>query len=209
MGSFFRRKGHVCPHIMSERGCARCGTSGFVTGTLVLNDSGWGPVEYLKIGDMIPTLEHGSQPIINIVQEPIWLDPGTCPSSILPLDIPAGALGNTIPFLLPIENAIALVGQPIDITGIANVSIEGIDMAEFSGIKFVQPPASTMITKLYFEGNEFINIAKGASILCRTEARPFALDPSRSAQPPSRIQRLNQEQADAFLLLLEGSGHLN
>lgn len=53
-GLFFQRKKHVCPHIMSERGCARCGTSGFITGTLILTDKGWEHVEYLQVGDIIP-----------------------------------------------------------------------------------------------------------------------------------------------------------
>lgn len=162
-------------------------------------------MEYLQVGDIIPTLEHGLQPIINIVREQIWLDPGTCPVSILPLDIPAGALGNAVPFILPIENAVALIGQPVKVTGVANVSIEGIDIAGFSGISHIQPARSTLVSKIYFEDDEFINVAEGASILCRTGA----LNIQRASPSPKRkeatckIHRLDHLQADAFLLLLE------
>lgn len=139
------------------------------------------------------------------MREQIWLDPGTCPICILPLDIPVGAIGNTVPLILPIKNAVALLSQPIKVAGSPNIMIEGIDIIDFAGVKLVQPSGPTQILKLHFEHDEFINVAKGASVLCQTETQSIIgdADPAKGSTAKTRIPRLNSAQAEAYLLLLE------
>jgi len=182
-----------------------CGTQGFEPGTQILTQIGWRHVETLEPGAQIYTYLHGLQPIRHVIREDIWLDPGHCPQSVLPLSVPKNALGNLDPFLLFPDNAALLLLPPGDGDVEHIALIQAADLNQFNGITSVQPLQTSRVHKIQFEREEIIGVANGALISCPPEfvrMERFISQPEPTVMPHD-VWRLDHEQADAFLAAIE------
>lgn len=71
--------------------------AGLVAGTCVGTPQGWRPVQLLQPGDQVLTFDNGMQRVTQVAQGRLWTSAQTCPRTLWPLHVPAGALDNVAP----------------------------------------------------------------------------------------------------------------
>ena len=82
----------------------------FVEGTQIRTLGGEAPIEDLEIGDLIPTMDHGAQPIR-------WIGCRTVPGHgrLAPVEFVTGALGNTRNLRVSPQHRMLLSGHPVEL----------------------------------------------------------------------------------------------
>lgn len=153
-------------------------TTGLLAGTRVATRQGWCPVEGIAVGDAVLTLADGLQPVTQLRHHRL-----ACFSSqTLPLQVPAGALGNRAPlWLLPdqavvIENDLSetLVGDPW--AAIPAHVLEGL-----LGIARSIPGGAIDVVTLGF-ANEQVVFTNSAALLHCPADDDAGTDPFRAVQ---------------------------
>ena len=67
---------------------------GLVSGTHVATELGWTRVDALRPGQAVRTIGQGMRQVAEIRQERLWVNATDVPAHMLPVIVPAGALGN-------------------------------------------------------------------------------------------------------------------
>jgi len=160
--------------------------SGLVAGTLVATALGWRPVETLIEGDLVLTFDGGMQPVRAVKKGLHWDSAHACPKALLPLQVPAGALGNQIKMTLLPEQCTMLESDAADMLfGDPFTLLKAVDLDGFRGITRVIPDCQLEVVQLQFNDDEVIFANMGALVFCPSmkvinvaellEARPDAL----------------------------------
>ncbi|WP_175556948.1 Hint domain-containing protein [Shimia gijangensis] len=197
-----------CEFAQVGMACARCGEDGFVEGTTVRMESDWRNVAWLVEGDMVFTFENGLQPVRQITVIDIWKQPGTCPSSVCPLFVPSGALGNEEDLVLQGETMVALASKAFEKqNGSRFALLQGADLIGFIGIELFQPDVPAKLYQLHFDQEELVPVANGAIACCPSILSALSLDASGDRESieatTTGIPKLDHMQAKAFLAHLE------
>ena len=103
---------------------------GVTLGTLIETDSGPRPVESLKLGDLIETLENGFQPLRSVARQRMR---GTAGSA--PICIAAGVLGNAKPLGLAPHHRVLITGWQAELYfGQDEILIEAVSLLNGSTV---------------------------------------------------------------------------
>ena len=196
-----------CEFAQSGMACAYCGNDGFVEGTTILVESGWRNVANLGVDDLVRTLENGLQPIRQIEKTNVWKQPGTCPDSVCPLFVPAGALGNEEDMLLQGETMIAIASKSFEAqSGHLYALVQGVDLIDFIGIKRFQPLGPSNLYQLHFDHEELVPVGNGAVASCPSVMSVLNFDTTDHNETvnatTSGYPKLDHDQAKAFLAFL-------
>lgn len=140
--------------------------SGLVAGSLVETDTGWCPVENLRVGQRVGTYDGGLQPVRRVGRAAMRPRALATPSEGL-LHVPGGALGNCAPIdlldeqLILIDSAEAerLLGDPSTLVPAA--ALEG-----YRGIERVWPEAEIEVISLGFDDEEIVYANTGVLFHC-------------------------------------------
>lgn len=144
--------------------------SGLVAGTLVATASGWRPVETLAQGDLVLTFDGGLQPVRAIKRGLHWNSAHACPKAMLPLQIPAGALGNQIQMTLLPEQCTMLESDAADMLfGDPFTLLRAVDLEGFRGIMRAIPDSQLEVVQLQFNDDEVIFANIGALVFCPSQ----------------------------------------
>ncbi|MGJ8617105.1 MAG: Hint domain-containing protein [Sulfitobacter sp.] len=81
------------------------GPTCFTPGTMIDTPDGPKPIEDLKVGDMVTTLDHGAQPIRLITRDRFWAI-----GDFAPIRFDAGAIGNDAPLVVSPQHRMLITG---------------------------------------------------------------------------------------------------
>lgn len=149
---------------------------GIVAGTRIATAMGWRPVESLAPGDMVMTFDHGMRPVIRIERLALWSGQGACPRTLMPMAVPAGALGNNAPMLLVPEQTVlvesdlaeSVFGDPFAL--IPAAALEG-----YRGIGRITPHQTVEVVVIQFAEAEVV-YANGTGMIHCGSVRGGALE---------------------------------
>ena len=138
---------------------------GIVAGTRIATEFGWRAVESIMPGDKIMTFDHGLCEVVQVQRSALWTGRKTCPQHMMPLAVPAGALGNATPMLLLPEQSVlvesdlaeAVFGDPFAL--IPSAALEG-----YRGIERITPHQRVDIFILQFAEDEVV-YANGSGMM--------------------------------------------
>ncbi len=85
----------------------------FTTGTMILTPQGERPIESLKPGDLVTTMDNGPQPIVWIGNTSMSRDQMVAQPKLMPIHINAGVLGVDRPLLVSPQHGVLLPGSDI------------------------------------------------------------------------------------------------
>lgn len=172
--------------------------SGLVAGTLVATAMGWRPVECLIQGDLVLTFDGGMQPVRAVKKGLHWNGPQSCPKALLPLQIPAGALGNQIQMTLLPEQCTMLESDAADMLfGDPFTLLKAAELDGFRGIMRAIPDTHLEVVQLQFNDDEVVFANFGALVFCPSlkvvnvaellEARPDAMRYDRLSTDTAKL----------------------
>lgn len=164
---FFSRN-RACEIRRSETGCSQCGLPGIIEGTTVRTASGWRPIETIDISDQWSVLSGDPRPSLRFSRHDIWHNTVSCPTSVRPLLVPEGALGNDESVLVQQDSRLVFESSPFtDLVDASHVSIKAGDLIGIHGIEITDtPPSAVRVFQPQFEASDAIQIAGGLWQLC-------------------------------------------
>jgi len=199
---------HDCARKQTDIGCGPCGGTGLIEGTTVLIGRQWRKIEEIGNRDRLRVDGHSWLHPQYLGGQTIWLDPVRCPEVVKPVQVPAGALGNTEPMQLQQNTRVMMRDRTLrEAFGTTLVSLRAGYLPGFRGIELVEPPKEARLFELHLPRPAFIWAGRGARLLCL----PRYMNLSTAEMDTPRFQRvgallvrhLNEEEADAFVLLQE------
>ena len=147
--------------------CQNGMASGLVAGTLVATAMGWRSVDAIAKGDLVLTFDRGMQPVRHITRGRLWQADGSCPRSLWPLKVPAGALGNLKDMILLAEQSVLVESDTADILFEDPFAVlMASDLDGFRGIERIKPVEDFEVVQLQFDDDEVVFAASGALIYC-------------------------------------------
>jgi hypothetical protein len=141
--------------------------SGFAAETRLCTPAGWRSAESITVGDHVMTFDHGWQMVTMASQGFLWQDAARCPEHLLPLDVPAGALGNAQPMRILPESHVLVEEELAEILyGDAFVLVPASELEGYHGIARTRPAERIRVICLGFEADELVLAEGGAFISC-------------------------------------------
>ena len=141
--------------------------SGLVASTMVATSRGWQFAGDIKPGDRVLTFDAGLQKVTQVIRELPWSEDSECPQSLWPLEVPAGAFGNTRPFhLLGNQNIMVESDAAEDMFGDPFSVIPASALQGLRGIERVPPRDGMEIIHVYFAEEQVVFGEHGALYLC-------------------------------------------
>ncbi|SIS81034.1 Hint domain-containing protein [Phaeovulum vinaykumarii] len=138
---------------------------GFIVGTRIATAQGWRAVEAIAPGDLVMTFDHGLAPVQAITRAALWSGQGRCPRSVMPLAVPAGALGNAAALLLLPEQSILLESDLAEaVFGAPFVLVPAAALAGYRGIEPITPHQKIEVIQLRFAEDEVV-YANGSGLM--------------------------------------------
>lgn len=171
--------------------------TGMVENTKVATNMGWRAVEAILVGDQVLTFDSGLQVVKAVLRTPLWSGESPMPQRFWPIEVPAGALGNSeVMHLLPRQGVVvesdaaeACFGDPFAlIPAAALVGLRGIERAPM--------PNTGDVISLQFEEDAAVFAKSGALFFCNA-ARDLVTDLFEDA-PESDYEMLCLEDAKAL-----------
>lgn len=144
-----------------------CPGHGFAAGTVVATHLGWRPVEALTVGDYVMTFDNGMQPITAVTRGAYWMQAGDCPDHLLPIQLPAGVLGNDRAMtVLPEQSVMVESDAAEDLLGDPFALIPAEALIGFRGIDRMRPWQAFDVVTLHFDQDQVVYADGGALIYC-------------------------------------------
>jgi hypothetical protein len=141
--------------------------SGLVEGTMIVTARGFERIETIEPGARVVTFDSGLQTVRAVRREPIWFAEGDCPTSMQPLFVPAGAIGNAQDMVLLPHQAVLVEADAAEAAlGDPFVLMMAKDLEGVRGIAAVTPRAPAYVVTLEFDNDEVIFAASGAMCIC-------------------------------------------
>lgn len=148
-------------------GAAMGASSGLVEGTKVATSRGFERIETIEVGARVVTFDSGLQTVRAVRREPMWFSTGSCPRSMQPLFVPAGAIGNAQDMvLLPHQAVLVESDVAEEALGDPFVLMKAEDLDGVRGITRVTANAPAFVVTLEFDNDEVIFAASGAMCIC-------------------------------------------
>lgn len=142
-------------------------TNGLVCGSMVATKAGWRPIETIVSGDLVLTFDGGLQPVKSVARGVLWSGTEICPEWLWPINVPAGALGNTNPMVLLAEQPVMLESDLAEeMFGDPFVMVAPDELEGKLGIETVPPEIRQDVIALTFEEEEVIFVDGGALLYC-------------------------------------------
>ena len=169
--------------------------SGLVSSTMVATARGWTPAGALKPGDLVLTFDAGLQPVTQVSSEVPFETAKDCPSSLWPLEVPAGAFGNPRPYhLLSGQNIMVESDAAEDMFGDPFSIIPASALVGLRGVERVPPKDRMEIVRIAFADEQVVFGEHGALYLCASSrdmvemAMEQRLDPLYAILPPAEAR---------------------
>lgn len=167
--------------------------AGLLSGTRVATPIGWSPVQTIAAGDEVLTFDAGLQKVVKVERIRLWNGKGTCPRRFWPLEIPAGALGNSTDLhVLPGQNlmiesdaAEQLFGDPFAL--IPASATEGV-----RGIARTPPEHAYKVVLMHFAQDQVIYSKSGMLLFCPSADAAFDQPPSAEDQPTYSVLPMDE-----------------
>lgn len=160
-----REEAQVCSNLIT-------GQDGLTSGTHVISNLGWRPVDGLAVGDKVLTFDRGMQQVIDIHREVHFASEHSPHIEQWPLRVPADALCNRRElFLMPGQGVLIECDIVEDAQGDPYAVVPAYVMEGYRGIRPIKPTTGVETTTLIFESDEVIYAEGGMMIHC-----PRALD---------------------------------
>lgn len=170
--------------MMETTGAYDGGAVGMMTGmtqdTKVATNIGWRSVGSIAVGDQVLTFDGGLQVVKSVVRTPLWTGESQLPQRFWPLEVPAGALGNSeVMHLLPRQGVVvesdaaeACFGDPFAL--IPAAALEGLRGIARVPLRDMGRNLGDVIT-LQFEEDAVVFAKSGALFFCNA-AGDFVAD---------------------------------
>lgn len=167
---------------------------GIVAGTRIATAMGWRPVEAIAAGDMVMTFDHGLRAVVSVSRSQLFAGRSVCPRHMMPLAVPAGALGNASPMLLlPEQNVLVESDLAETVFGDPFALIPAAALEGYRGIDRITPHQRVEIITLQFDEDEVVYANGTGMIHCGSvhgtsissmmdEAAPYAALPMDMAR---------------------------
>lgn len=170
-------------------------SEGIVAGTRIATGFGWRPVEAIAPGDMVMTFDHGLRPVVAVRRAQLFAGRNACPRHLMPLAVPAGALGNATPMLLLPEQSVlvesdlaeAVFGDPFAL--IPAAALDG-----YRGIARITPHQKVEIVVLQFDEDEVI-YANGTGMIHCASVHGLGFDTMMEEEGTYSVLPLDMAQA--------------
>ncbi len=162
-------------------------TGGLVSGTLVESDGGWCPIEEIRLGMGVMTLDGGLREPRRILRGEISAHANATRGM---LHVPAGALDNCSEVKLH-DDQLVMMDHPVieAYTGEPMALVEAGMLEGFRGIRRVYEPCRLVTYGMVFDDEEIVYANSGILMHC----------PGRASGGSGFFQRLGQDQAVALL----------
>lgn len=164
-------------------------TGGFSTGvsagTLIATNTGWRPVETIRRGDKVLTFDSGLQEVTHVHSGMLLTKGQDCPKHLLPLGVPAKALGNRKPMLLLPDQVVLVESDTAEeLYGDPFALVPAGRLAGYRDIAPVVPRSELGVITLGFERDEIV-YANGSALLHFRTQTPQRPGDSRAHAHPS------------------------
>lgn len=141
--------------------------SGFVSGTRVASNLGWGAVDDLNIGDKVLTFDHGMQSIVDIQREALVAPDEVVPNGHRPILVPDGALINRKDIWLAPDQGILVESDAVtDALGDPFAVVPSRALEGLKGIRSASLVDRLDVITLTFEQDEVIYMEGGMLAHC-------------------------------------------
>lgn len=184
----------------------------FTAGTRILTPNGECPVEALRPGDLVTTLDHGPVPLRWVGQCHVGLGAMARAPRQRPVLIPAGSLGPGLPmrdlYVSRQHRMLARSSVAARMFGAYEVLLPAIKLTSWPGIRITQPDRPVTYLHLFFDCHEVL-FAEGApteSLLLGAQATG-ALDPGQLRDLASQCPRALDRAPVAARPLVETGKH--
>lgn len=182
----WKNKATAAPYRMPETSGAFDGAAvfaghGLITGTRVASNLGWRTVDAIAPGDQVLTFDHGMQIVVEVRRTVLFADSTSVPQHMLPVTVPAGALGNRSTMrLLPEQGVMVESDAAMDTFGDPFAVIPAAALIGFRGIHRDLDAAQFEIITLFFAKPEVIYVEGGSLMYCPQAHMQLAdmLDPA-------------------------------
>jgi len=170
----WKSKGKAGTYRMMENSGAYDGAAvfaghGLVRGTHIASNLGWRAVEAIAPGDLIMTFDHGMQVVVEVRRTVLSFSAASSPEHMLPVIVPAGALGNhNTVRLLPEQGVMVESDVAADTYGDPFAVMPAGALVGFRGIHRDMSSADIEIFTLFFAKPEVIYVEGGALAYCPT-----------------------------------------
>lgn len=142
---------------------------GLVEGTLVATETGWRPVDTLRVGDTVLTFDGGLQPVVALIRDEIWGGSGPCPSSLWPLFVAAGVIGNRDDMLVMPHQGVLIESDSIcDKWGDPFAVVPGAALEVLDGVERHEPYGTVEVVLPVFEEDNMVFADNGALLFCQS-----------------------------------------
>ena len=181
---------------------------GFAAGSVVATHLGWRPVEAITVGDYVMTFDNGMQPVTAVTRGAYWMQAGDCPEHLLPIEVPAGVLGNDRPMtVLPEQNVMVESDAAEEVLGDPFALIPAETLLGFRGIDRMRPWQAFDVITLHFDHDQVVYVDGGALVLCPAAIAGVAsVDFMTQGHVPIPYQVLNRTRAEALADLMAWDG---
>ncbi|WP_300519404.1 Hint domain-containing protein [Aliiroseovarius sp.] len=171
---------------------------GFAAGTVVATHLGWRPVEAVTIGDYVMTFDNDMQPITAVTRGASCLATGDFPEHLLPIEVPAGVLGNDRTMIvLPEQSVMVESDAAEELLGDPFALIPARALLGFRGIDLLHPAHPIDVVTLHFEQDQVIYADGGALVFCSAAIFGVAsVDFMSDQKIPVPYQVLDRDRAE-------------
>lgn len=140
--------------------------AGLVAGTLVETAAGWRPVELLRVGDHVQTLDGGLRQVKHVGRSYYGADQGGYVLDHV-LHVPGGAIGNCDAMVLMPEQMLMIESRIADdLLGTPLVLLPALALSGYRGIRRVRAEGLIEAVTLGFESEEIVYANTGVLLHC-------------------------------------------
>lgn len=147
--------GHIAP------------AQGVMAGTKVASNLGMKAIEEINVGDKVLTLDHGMQVVTEVHTHALWVNTRSTRLALLPVHVPAGALGNRAPLTLRADQGVEVESDALaDVFGQPSHIVPAQALVGLRGIRREAPAGRVDMITLSFAREEVILVESGAAVHC-------------------------------------------
>lgn len=196
-------------HYRAESGSAMSCTDfqmrGITSGTRIATANGWRAVDTLCVGEPVLTFDNGPQELVAITRATQFVHDDIAPDFANPIQVPAGAIGNSEPMvLLPEQNVMIESDEAESRTGDPFALIPAKALVGLRNVERFRALRPFEVLTLHFENDELVYVEGGALLLTQSTIPGViaSLDElGRSGLPAPYVSFRGQDASDLVAAL--------